>query len=128
MTGRLLDHASLPTEQWREGVLTRMLVSVVTGAAELCIFEQFCDPGCGAPIHTHTVEEVLTVLQGSAEITLGEGRHPLKAGQSAVIPAGLRHGFIKTGEAVLHVKATLAAPVFEAFDEGGVMRRRWATE
>jgi len=27
---------------------------------------------------------------------------------------------------VLHVQATLAAPVFEAFDEGGVMRRRWA--
>jgi hypothetical protein len=40
----------MATEQWREGVLTRMLVSAATGAAELCIFEQFCDPGCGAPI------------------------------------------------------------------------------
>ena len=126
MKGRILDPASLPTEQWREGVLTRMLVSAVTGAAELCIFEQFCDPGCGAPIHTHTVEEVLAVLQGAAEITLGAARHSLSAGQSVVIPAGLRHGFVNTGESVLHVQATLAAPVFEALDEGGVMRRRWA--
>lgn len=126
MKGRILDHASLPTEQWREGVLTRMLVSAVTGSAELCIFEQFCDPGCGAPIHTHTVEEVLAVLQGAAEITLGAAQHSLSAGQSVVIPAGLRHGFVNTGEGVLHVQATLAAPVFEASDEGGVMRRRWA--
>ena len=126
MKGRVLDHASMATEQWREGVLTRMLVSAATGAAELCIFEQFCDTGCGAPIHTHTVEEVLAVLQGTAEITLGEARHVLNAGQSAVIPAGLRHGFVNTGEGVLHVQATLAASVFEAFDEGGVMRRRWA--
>jgi len=126
MKGRILHHASMATEQWRQDVLTRMLVSAVSGAAELCIFEQFCDPGCGAPIHTHTVEEVLAVLQGTAEITLGEARHVLNAGQSAVIPAGLRHGFVNTGEGVLHVQATLAAPVFEAFDESGAVRRRWA--
>ena len=53
MKGRILDHPSMATEQWREGVLTRMLVSAVTGAAELCIFEQFCDPGSGAPMHYH---------------------------------------------------------------------------
>lgn len=122
----IADHASMPTEQWREGVLTRMLVSAATGATGLCVFEQFCDPGCGAPIHTHGVEEVLAVLAGTAEITLGEVALVATAGQSVLIPAGLRHGFVNTGAGVLHVQATLAAPVFEAFDEGGTMRRRWA--
>jgi len=122
----IADHGLLPTEQWREGVTTRMLVSALTGAAELCVFEQFCDPGCGAPIHTHLVEEVLTVLSGSAEITVGEARATATAGQSLTIPAGLRHGFVNTGTGVLHVQAILAAPIFEAWDEGGSPRRRWA--
>jgi len=128
MTPRPLDHASLATEQWREGVLTRMLVSAQHGASELCVFEQFCDPGCGAPIHTHTVEEVLAVLAGQAEITVGDACQKLHAGQSVVIPAGLRHGFINGGEGMLHVQAILAAPVFEAFDEAGTLRRLWAAD
>ncbi len=121
----IADHASMASEQWRDGVLTRMLVSAANGASELCVFEQFCDPGRGAPIHTHEVEEVLIVLAGTAEITLGKARAMVTAGQSVTIAAGLRHGFVNTGAGVLHVQAILAAPVFEAFDEGGVMRRRW---
>jgi len=71
---QVIDHSSQPTEEWRSGVLTRMKVSVVTDAAALCVFEQWCSPGAGAPTHTHMVEEVLTVLDGQAEIWLGEGR------------------------------------------------------
>ncbi len=121
----IADHLSLPTEQWREGVLTRMLVSAANGATELCVFEQFCDHGCGAPIHTHTVEEVLTVLAGQADITVGEVTAPATAGQSVTIPSGVRHGFVNTGTGVLRVQAILAAPIFEAYDEGGALRRRW---
>ncbi len=121
----IADHGRLATEQWRDGVLTRMLVSAANGAAELCVFEQFCDPGCGAPIHTHTVEEVLIVLAGTAEITVGETRATATAGQSVTIAAGLRHGFVNTGAGMLHVQAILAAPIFEAYDEGGALRRRW---
>ena len=64
----VIDHAGQGQEEWRPGVLTRMRVSGLTGAAQLCVFEQWCDPGCGAPAHVHTVEEVLTVLYGCAEI------------------------------------------------------------
>jgi hypothetical protein len=53
---RIIDHVEQEREQWRPGVLTRMRVSAVTGAAQLCIFEQWCDPGCGAPTHLHAVE------------------------------------------------------------------------
>lgn len=34
----------------------------------LSIFEQWCEPGIGAPIHWHRVEEALTVLSVEAEI------------------------------------------------------------
>ena len=121
-----IDHASEPLDEWRAGVLTRMLVSALTGAERLCVFEQFCDPGRGAPTHLHAVEEVLTVVEGTAEVWLDGERAKLAAGQSVVMPAGRKHGFRNTGPATLHVRATLAAPVFEAwFDGEAEARRRW---
>jgi quercetin dioxygenase-like cupin family protein len=123
---RIIDQVEQEREQWRPGVLTRMRVSAVTGAAQLCIFEQWCDPGCGAPTHLHAVEEVLTVLAGQAEVWVGDERTTLTAGQSVIVPAGYRHGFRNLTETTLHVEATLAAPMFEAaFDDLRETGRRW---
>src|SRR5277367_1426179 len=58
-------------ETWRPGVQTRMLVSALNGAAQLCIFEQQVAPGTGAPTHSRPVEEVLTVLEGEADMWIG---------------------------------------------------------
>jgi len=70
----IIDHEREPLEQWRDGVMTRMRVSAVNGAQQLCPFEQFCEPGKGAPTHMHSVEEVLTVLSGEAEIWVEDER------------------------------------------------------
>ena len=108
----VIDHRGQERELWRPGVLTRMRISAATGAEQLCVFEQWCYPGCGAPPHLHTVEEVLTVLAGRAEIWIGEERATLTDGQSVIVPAGRRHGFCNIGETVLHMEAILAAPLF----------------
>ena len=126
---RIVDFAKLPDEEWRAGVMTRMRVSAINGAAELCVFEQWCAPDKGAPTHVHTVEEVLTVLEGQAEIWVEEERAAVPAGQSVVIPAGRKHGFRNIGLATLHVQAILAAPIFEAMFEGrSELTRRWLPE
>lgn len=122
----LLDHETQPLEQWRDGVMTLMRVSALVKSAQLCIFEQFCDPGLGAPIHLHAVEEVLEVVEGEAEITLRGESLILRANQSIVIPAGARHGFRNVGSSILKVRATLAAPIFEAsYDDRAEQSRRW---
>jgi mannose-6-phosphate isomerase-like protein (cupin superfamily) len=92
----------------------------------LCIFEQWCNSGCGAPTHLHAVEEVLTVLAGCAEVWVGAERTTVTAGQSVIVPAGHRHGFRSIAEMTLHVEAMLAAPMFEAaFDDLRETGRRW---
>ncbi len=122
----LLDHETQPLEQWREGVMTLMRVSALVRSAQLCIFEQFCDPGLGAPLHLHAVEEVLEVMHGEAEVTLRGESLTLRANQSIVIPAGARHGFRNIGRGILKVRATLAAPIFEAsYDDRAEQSRRW---
>ena len=121
-----IDHRCQPLEEWRDGVTTRMRVSALTGAMHLCVFEQFCEPGAGAPAHLHTVEEVLSVLDGKAEVWVDDERVRLSAGQSIVVPAGHRHGFRNIGETILHVQAILAAPIFEAsFDDKKEVQCRW---
>lgn len=113
-------------EEWRPGVQTRMLVSAHTGATALCIFEQWVEPGAGAPTHSHTVEEVLTVRAGEAEIWLEAERVTVTAGQSVLVPAHRKHGFRNVGEDTLHVHAVLAAPIFEMLPDGATEpTRRW---
>jgi mannose-6-phosphate isomerase-like protein (cupin superfamily) len=123
---KIVDIGDRPAEIWRPGVETRMLISAATGAAELCIFEQWVAPGTGAPTHSHPVEEVLTVREGEADMWVGETHVTVLAGQSFLIPAGQLHGFRNSGSGTLHVHAVLASPVFEATPEGAAEPvRRW---
>lgn len=125
----ILDHASQPLETWRDGVMTRMRVSALVQGRQLCIFEQYCEPGLGAPMHLHAVEEVLEVIEGKAEITLRGESRTVTANQSVLIPAGVRHGFRNVGTGILHVRATLAAAIFEAsYDDRAELSRRYVPE
>lgn len=123
---KVISHQDQPKEEWRAGVVTRMCISALVGAKEICIFEQWCAPGTGAPIHSHRTEEVLTVLSGTMEVRLGEEREILTADESVVVPAGLEHGFRNAGSGELHVQAILAAPFFEAtLSHSGDATIRW---
>jgi mannose-6-phosphate isomerase-like protein (cupin superfamily) len=124
---KFIDHETQAKDDWRQGVTTRMRVSAMTGSAQLCIFDQWCAPGLGAPTHLHAIEEVLSVIAGRAEIWVGEDRRVVEAGQSVIIPAGHKHGFKNVdSEGLLHVQATLAAPIFEAsYEDRSELSRRY---
>jgi quercetin dioxygenase-like cupin family protein len=126
MSLTIIDHASQPKDEWRPGVLTRMVASAAAGSSQLAVFEQWCDPGLGAPAHLHAVEEILTVLEGEADVWVDDEHRQLTAGQSALIAAGCKHGFTNTGTGTLRVQAILASPVFEAaYDDARETPRRW---
>lgn len=129
LTMQVLDHNAQPTEKWRDGVMTRMRMSILLGGRQLCIFDQFCDPGLGAPIHIHAVEEVLEVIDGKAEIYLNGKIAVVTANQSVLIPAGMKHGFKNVETKILHVRATLASPIFEAsYENRSEISRRWSPD
>ena len=106
--------------------MTRMLASAANGATQLCLFEQWCEPGHGAPTHLHAVEEILHVIDGRADVWIDDTHATLVRGQLMIVPAGRKHGFSNTGGATLHIRSTLAAPVFEAaYDDAREAPRRW---
>jgi quercetin dioxygenase-like cupin family protein len=123
---RAVDLERQSAEEWRPGVRTRMLASAANGASQLCVFEQWCDPGHGAPAHLHAVEEILHVLNGRADVWMENQRVTLTDGQLVIVPAGRKHGFVNVGTGLLHIRSTLASPVFEAaYDDRRETPRRW---
>ncbi|HYI15530.1 MAG TPA: cupin domain-containing protein [Thermomicrobiales bacterium] len=106
--------AEREVELWRVGVETRVYASATSGSRQLAVFEQVCAPGIGAPAHVHVVEEVLRVIDGTAEVVVGDERAVLAAGDAVTISAGAVHGFTNVGTSPLRVLAILASPIFEA--------------
>jgi len=100
-----------------------MHVSSVTGATQLCIFEQWVAPEAGAPTHRHFVEEVLTAIGGEADMWIDETHVAMTCGSSLVIPAGRNHGFRNVGSHTLHIRAILASAILEASSDGGTVQR-----
>jgi quercetin dioxygenase-like cupin family protein len=114
--------AAQTLEDWRPGVVTRRIVSAVSGAETLCVLEQRHQPGRGAPTHWHDIEEIVLVLEGRAEFHSGESRELLETGDAIVFPAGERHGFVNVGEEPLRILAAFssAAPSVTYEEEAGV--------
>lgn len=55
-------------------------------------------PGGGMPNHTNTVEHEQYVLQGQANIGIGDEIFEVKAGSVVFIPEGVPHWYTNTGE------------------------------
>lgn len=107
----IVEHGRRPWTPGAAGHGSRIrFVADPTGAvAGLAFQHQECDPGVGAPSHTHAFEEVLTVIAGTAEVWLGEQRRVVGPGTSVFIPTGAVHGFVNVGTGVLQLQFIIAA-------------------
>ena len=92
-------------------------VSAEAGAVSAVVCLEV-DPGNRIPLHTHTAEETILVLQGTGVATAGEQRGPVSEGAVVVVPAFARHGFENTGSETLRLVGFFPAGVVVSyFDE-----------
>jgi quercetin dioxygenase-like cupin family protein len=78
-----------------------------TASTATVLFE--LDPGAELPVHTDSAEELLVIVQGTAEASVGDevgrlGRHDL-----ALVPPMSPHGLRNVGDGVLRVLGTFSA-------------------
>jgi len=85
-------------------------VSAATGSAGTVVYLEV-DPGDRIPLHTHSAEETLVVLQGSAIATAGDQQGPVTVGAVVVAPAFAPHGFENTGTDTLRLVGFFPAGV-----------------
>lgn len=67
------------------------------------------DPGRRLPRHTDSAEEAIVVLDGAAEVIVGEESAAVSAGAIALVPAGVPHEVRCTGDQALRFLALYAS-------------------
>jgi quercetin dioxygenase-like cupin family protein len=76
------------------------------------------EPGHYLGTHTDSAEEIVLILAGTVEASLGEEKRQLVAGQAALIPAMIPHGIKNVGnETARCVGFFSAATVESTFDQ-----------
>lgn len=55
-------------------------------------------PGRGPSLHRHDYDEVFIVQEGRATMTAGDRQIEAGPGDIVVVPAGVPHGFVNSGE------------------------------
>lgn len=93
------------------------LISATQGTTSTAAVYGELDPGCRLGTHVDAAEEVLLVLDGTVELTVGDERCQLAAGGIAVAPAMVPHGFRNVGtEKVRYIGFFPSATVSSVFD------------
>ena len=79
----------------------------------LAIIREAVAAGDRIPLHTHDVDEAITVLDGEAEARLGAERRRIGPGTTVFIPAGTPHGTLNVGETPVDILAVFPATTIE---------------
>jgi quercetin dioxygenase-like cupin family protein len=89
-----------------------------TGAASTATVMIEIEPGGELPRHTDSAEELLIVLEGVAEASIGDETGRLERHQVALVPAMAPHGLRNIGDETLRVFGTFSAStVVATFEE-----------
>src|SRR5215218_5517053 len=90
-----------------------------TGTKSTAVIYFEIEPGYRLGTHTDSAEEILLVLEGEAEVSLGDEQGRLSAGEMALVPAMVPHGLRNVGdETVLRVAGFFSSNVIvSTFDQ-----------
>ena len=88
--------ADVPAQPVKAGDFTS--IQVLLQGPNFAMRRFVMEPGGGMPNHTNTVEHEQYVLQGHAQIGIGEEEFDVQAGDVVLIPEGVPHWYQNVGE------------------------------
>jgi len=83
------------------GVQVRWLITDETGAPNFAMRHFEIDPGGFSPLHSHSWEHEVFILEGWGTITSKDGKHTLRAGDVIFIAPNEEHQLTNTGRRAL---------------------------
>jgi quercetin dioxygenase-like cupin family protein len=91
---------------------------VGTGTKSTAVVYFEFEPGHRLGTHTDSAEEILLIVEGEAEVSLGDERGRLSAGEMALVPAMVPHGLRNVGEETVRVVGFFSSNVVvSTFDQ-----------
>ena len=89
-----------------------------TGTKSTAVVYFEIEPGHRLGTHTDSAEEILLILEGEAEISLGDDQGRISAGEMALVPAMVPHGMRNVGEETVRVVGFFSSNVVvSTFDQ-----------
>ena len=100
----IIDHSQAPEVPWRPGYRKWDITTAehgVTTSLRLHVGE----PGTGAPLHTHSIDELIVIMSGELEVRIDGEIHLVTKDHTLAVPPGAEHSFtvISDGPAELLV-------------------------
>jgi putative monooxygenase len=93
----VIHHQQIPGIEMRPGIRGRFLASIDHGARGVCLLVNTVEPGAAAPLHKHSVEETMLVLEGMVWVRLGDERYTVGPQHTVTIPAETSHAWGNSG-------------------------------
>ena len=106
ITARLSTQDS-PEVWWEQDPTVRVRadfpLSAARGSQHSAVVYFELEPGCRLGRHTDSAEEVLLVLEGTVEVTVGEEQGRIATGELALVPEMVPHSILNVGDATARV-------------------------
>ena len=93
----IIDHHQASEVPWRPGYRKWDIAGHEQGVTSTFSIN-IAEPGTGAPLHTHTIDELIVIVGGKLEVKIDGETHVVDKNHTLVIPPGHEHGFKVVGE------------------------------
>ena len=91
---------------------------VGTGTKSTAVVYFEIEPGYRLGTHTDSAEEILLIVEGTAEVSLGDEQGQLSAGEMALVPAMVPHGLRNAGDETVRAVGFFSSNVvMSTFDQ-----------
>jgi mannose-6-phosphate isomerase-like protein (cupin superfamily) len=67
----------------------------------VCLLFVDAPPGSGPSLHKHPYEEIFIVQEGEGMFVAGENERMVRGGEVLIVPAGVPHKFVNSGDGPL---------------------------
>ena len=100
----IIDHNSAPEIPWRPNYRV-WTVAGIDETTDCTLHYSKIEPGAGAPLHTHEVDELIPILDGQVEGRIGKDIQTVSSNHTMVIPKGIPHSFTASGHTTVEALA-----------------------
>jgi mannose-6-phosphate isomerase-like protein (cupin superfamily) len=91
------------TEELRRSGKTPVFEGYQHGDVPVSFFLVDAPPGGGPRLHRHPYAEVFVVQEGRATFTAGSETHEVTGGHVVIVPPGMSHKFVNSGDGPLQM-------------------------
>src|SRR6267143_6554581 len=106
----IINHQTIPEMLMRPGIRGQFLAHKNLGAEGVSLLVNTVEPGAAAPLHKHTVEETMLVLEGTVWVRVGAEYATVGPHHTVIIPADTPHAWGNNGPDVAKLLWAFGGP------------------